>query len=231
MNGLDLSMDSLTLVTTKVSRSMFKNYVYTIVDQKHKSAVFIDPAWEMDKILADIEQYSVTPKAVLLTHHHTDHVHLAEDFSKLFNIPVYMSQDEIDYYGYQCTNLVGLQTYRSFFIDHIYVKPIHTPGHTHGGICYLIGGYLFTGDTLFIEGCGACLGKGSDPAALYKTLDNLKSTIPGNTQVYPGHSFGKEPGLAFEELLKVNIYCHFKTEKDFIAFRMRSQQNKTFSFK
>jgi hydroxyacylglutathione hydrolase len=227
----ELNLEGLTLVATKVTRSVFKNYAYTVVDHKNKSAIFIDPAWEMDKIITDIEQYSVTPRAVLLTHHHMDHVHLAEDFAKAFNIPVYISQDEIDYYGYSCTNLVGLKTYRAFFVDHIYIKPIHTPGHTYGGICYLIGDYLFTGDTLFIEGCGACLGKGSDPAALYNTLQQLKATIPGRTQIYPGHSFGKEPGAAFEELLKLNIYCHFKTEKEFIDFRMRSQQNKTFSFK
>lgn len=218
-------------MSTKVSRSVFKNYCYTLVDQKHNGAIFIDPAWEMDKILQDIAPFGVVPKAVLLTHHHKDHVHLAEDFAKTFNIPVYIAQDEIDFYGYSCANLIGLKTYRSFFIDHTYIKPIHTPGHTYGGICYLINDYLFTGDTLFIEGCGACLDKGADPKALYNTLQNLKATIPLHTQIYPGHSFGKEPGLRFEELLKLNIYCHFKTEQEFVSFRMRSQQNKTFSFK
>lgn len=221
---------SITLVKTKVTRSVFKNYCYTIVDQENHSAIFIDPAWEMDKILRDIEQYAVVPKAVLLTHHHMDHVHLAGDFAKTFNIPVYISQDEIDFYGYSCTNLVGLKSYSPFFIDNVYIKPIHTPGHTYGGICYLINDYLFTGDTLFIEGCGVCLGKGSSPEALYQTLQNLKAVIPYETRIYPGHSFGKEPGVTFEELLQLNIYCHFKTEKDFVGFRMRSQQNKTFSF-
>lgn len=65
------------------------------------------------------------------------------------------------------------------------VKIIATPGHTKSGVCYLIGGNLFSGDTLFIEGCGLCYGRGADPRELYISLTKLKNILPNDTLVFP----------------------------------------------
>jgi glyoxylase-like metal-dependent hydrolase (beta-lactamase superfamily II) len=98
-----------------------------------------------------------------------------------------------------------------------------TPGHTAGGVCYLIENNLFSGDTLFAEGCGYCSGRGADPRAMFHSLQLLKRTIAPQTLVFPGHSYGQLPGQTFGSLLKNNIYLAFDDERKFVQFRMRGE--------
>ena len=111
------------------------------------------------------------------------------------------------------------------------IEPIFTPGHTPGCMCYLIGGNLFTGDVLFTEGCGMC----SDleaAHAMFASLQDLKTRIKPHTRIFPGHSYGEQPGQTLSQLLKDNIYLQFSNKESFAAFRLRSGQNiaKMFSF-
>lgn len=214
----------------KVKRLFFKNYCYLIVNQKEKVAILIDPAWQAKKIETYLKDSGCILKAVLLTHHHIDHVHLAEFFAEKYTVPVMMSEMEINYYGFSCKNLIPIST-NQLSIANMTLFPIFTPGHTKGAICYLIENRLFTGDTLFIEGCGICSGKGGDPGQMFDTLQFLKLNIPLKTKIYPGHSYGAEPGKLFSFLLENNYYLGFTNKDDFIAFRMRKNQRRLLAFK
>lgn len=88
-----------------------------------------------------------------------------------------------------------------------------------------------SGDTLFTEGCGICIGKGGDPNAMFDSLAFLKTTIPTETKIYPGHSFGELPGKTFAYLLQNNIYLQFKQQTEFVAFRMRGNQGRLLAFR
>lgn len=221
---------SINVYPMKVTRFLLKNYCYLIVHSKTKDAVLIDPAWEMAKIEEQLKINDANLKAILLTHHHFDHVHLAESFARKYQVPVRMSKIEIEAYGFSCSNLVPIEHSDPLVFGKLSLQPFFTPGHTKGAICYFIDDNLFTGDTLFIEGCGICTGKGACPSQMFDSLSYLKNTLPPTTRIYPGHSFGREPGQPFYDLLENNIYLHFTNRDQFIAFRMRPNQKGAFGF-
>ena len=222
---------SITVHPIKVNKLVFKNCCYLVVHSEIKEAVLIDPAWEMDKIEHQMQIQRAELKAVLLTHHHIDHINLAEPFAQKYDVPVRMSKIEVEEYGFSCSNLVPIEHSESLVFGQLSLWPFFTPGHTKGAICYFIEGNLFTGDTLFIEGCGICTGRGACPSQMFDSLSYLKKTLPQTTRIYPGHSFGKEPGQPLKDLLKNNIYLQFANRDQFIAFRMRPHQKGLFSFR
>lgn len=214
-----------------VTNNLFLNYCYLVTDSDTDSAILIDPAWEQAKIEEKLAACNVTLSAILLTHHHLDHVHLASPLAEKYQVPVYMSRVEIDFYEYQCTNLIAIEDFKTFNSAGIIINPIFTPGHTKGSTSYLIGNNLFCGDTLFIEGCGLCEGKGADAGTMFDSLQLLKNRIAPETYIYPGHSYGKPVGRPFADLLINNIYLNFNNKEAFVAFRMRPHQRNLFDFK
>lgn len=221
----------LEICSLKVKSHSIINYCYLIINPVLNTAVIVDPAWELDTIEQAIQKKKVKLSGILLTHHHFDHVNLADGLASQYQIPVFMSQSEIEYYKFQCTNLKAITHSDRFIVAGIPIKPIFTPGHTYGGISYLIEENLFCGDTLFIEGCGMCFGKGANPHILFDSLQTLKKSISPETCIYPGHSYGEEPGKSFKYLLEHNIYLHFNEQETFVDFRMRENQKGLFNFK
>ncbi|WP_444944876.1 MBL fold metallo-hydrolase [Microbulbifer sp. ZKSA006] len=214
----------------KVSRSSIINNNFLIVDEESRDAVFVDPAWELDTLENALEQNQATLKGILVTHSHPDHTDLCDTLSKLYSVPVFMNQTEIDFYSFHCAGLVALQNEDLFKLGKLKIKPHATPGHTIGGVCYQIDSSLFTGDTLFIEGCGMCVGPGSDPYQLFLSLQKLKQSLDPTTCIYPGHTYVYPCGKSLSFLLKNNIYLAFDDIEMFVEFRMRKNQNSLFKF-
>jgi glyoxylase-like metal-dependent hydrolase (beta-lactamase superfamily II) len=208
----------------KVCRGMFKNYSYLGIDAASKDSFLVDPAWELDKIEGALSRSGFACRFILLTHSHFDHVDLADELGARLDIPVYMSKVEAEAYQFRCRNLVLLREEDSVPFGAGAISPMLTPGHTKGSTCFLFEDSLFTGDTLFFEGCGMCAGEGADPKELFRSIQRLKASIDPHTRIYPGHSYGKEPGQRFAMLLHYNIYLQFEQEKDFVAYRMRAGQ-------
>ncbi|ELR72073.1 Hydroxyacylglutathione hydrolase [Fulvivirga imtechensis AK7] len=200
------------------------NYSYLVVDHINNQAVIVDPAWDMEKVERALEDTGTILSGILLTHAHPDHTDLAKPLAAKYNCPIWMSNEEIAGSGFYAPQLVGIDT-TPWPMGQIQIQPIFTPGHTPGGMCYLIGNSLFTGDTLFAEGCGLC----PDVKAahdMYASLEYLKSKLKPETRVFPGHSYGKQPGQEFSQILKDNIYLQFKNKNDFTAYRLRKGQNR-----
>lgn len=206
----------------KVIGNNIKNICYTIYNSD--DALLIDPAWDFFQIYDYVKEHNLNLRAILLTHSHFDHVNLANMFALKFNIPVYMSDIEIDTYKFSCSNLNRASHLQEICIGNLKVIPICTPGHTSGSMCFQIDQHLFTGDTIFTEGVGICTQAGGDVNKLYDSVQFIKNNIPHETLIWPGHSFGIEPGKTLEFLLNNNIYFQFNENKYFIDFRMRENQ-------
>ena len=207
------------------------NYSYVIVDKQTNEAAIIDPAWNIEVFLDLFEKSNIKPKFILLTHSHEDHVNLVTPLTELFDLNVYMSKTEIEHYNYTSKNLIAIEKdYQCINLGVTQIKCLNTPGHTAGSLSFLLSDSLFTGDTLFIEGCGLCA-EGGSPYELFHSIQKIKKHVSSDMKVFPGHSYGATPGCTFEYVLKNNLYCLIEDIESFVAFRTRKNQINLFEFK
>jgi hydroxyacylglutathione hydrolase len=156
------------------------------------NSVIIDPGAEPERIMRAIKDLKV--EIILVTHRHCDHVDALKDIKAATKARAAIHSDDwID--GFD-VRLHGGQTIQ-FGTETIRV--IHTPGHTAGGCCFLLGNTLFSGDTLFPGGPGNTSFSGGNEQAIYKSIREKLMILPDNTRIYPGHgpstSIGAERGL------------------------------------
>lgn len=178
----------------KIQPRGFASNTYAVT-QDGKCAVLIDCAQR--RVWDECEKLGLKPAAVLLTHGHFDHIGGCALFAEK-GVPVYCSAEEGEHifsreYLAICGNSIRpfpvnatLNDGDSVSFAGVTFKVIATPGHTSGGVCYLAGDSLFTGDTLFCRGVGRTdlpTGNFSLLAASVKKLYALE----GDYTVYCGH--------------------------------------------
>jgi len=158
------------------------NYLWLIHDGQH--AVAVDPG-DATPIMAALKAHNLSLVAILLTHHHADHVGGVHNLLQLANIPVFGPRGErID--GVTTPLTEGDQA----MIPELGLtfSVLDVPGHTSGHIAYVAPEqhWLFCGDTLFAGGCGR-LFEGT-PAQMVASLAKL-TNLPDDTQVYCAHEY------------------------------------------
>jgi hydroxyacylglutathione hydrolase len=215
----------------KVRFHNFINFTYLIIDEKTKQAAIIDPAWELPKVESVLQRLNVSLAIILLTHSHFDHVNLVGLLLNRYHPQVFMSLNEINFYKFKCKNLNPLDHHDIIKLGETEILCLLTPGHTIGSTCYLLSDSLFTGDTIFIEGCGICDTTGGSPEKMFLSIQEIRANVDPHVKIFPGHSYGKKPGYPLNYLLKENIYFQIESIEQFIAFRMRQNQKGLFNFK
>ncbi|MGL4106762.1 MBL fold metallo-hydrolase [Clostridium sp. LP20] len=215
--------------TIRVECVGFINYVNIIVDLATKEAAIIDPAWNLSEIIQKINEIGCEITTILLTHSHIDHVNLVNELILRTNAKVYMSEKEIEVYNFSSHNLNKLLDKEIIEVGKTKIIALLTPGHTEGSMCYLTSKALFTGDTVFIEGCGICnsIKAASD---MYNSLNKIRTYVDENILVYPGHCYYESYGYPLKKINKDNIYFLIDNEQEFIKFRMRKNQKKLLDF-
>lgn len=179
-----------------------KTNCYIIINEQTKEAVIIDPAAQAQKLVEKIEEQSIKPVAILLTHGHFDHIMGATDLIKSYPIPIYACIDEKELLGnakMNCSELFGkpftlvpdicFKDNEILNLAGMSIKVLHTPGHTIGGTCYYFfeEGVLVSGDTLFFESLGRSDFPTGNTSCLIESIQKKLMTLPDLTKVYPGH--------------------------------------------
>lgn len=162
----------------------------------------IDPGHSPDKILKFIKEEKLSPKGILLTHHHYDHTDGVDKLCEARELPVYLHREDLDMYGSEVD--VILEGDDVLTLDEGYLTVIHTPGHTGGSVCFYFADskVIFTGDTLFYDDIGRTDFKDSDDRRMHKSCHKLSELLESDTMVYPGHdNFG-----SMKAIRKVNSY-------------------------
>lgn len=165
------------------------NYGYLVVCEKTGEAAVVDPS-EGEPVLRQVEKEKVRLKAILNTHHHRDHTG---------GNPFLLERLSLEVYGHKVDQgrVPGmsqpLEDGDEIKIGEIKAKVLFIPGHTRGHVAYLFENRLFSGDTLFVAGCGR-LFEGTAEQML-ASLSRLRS-LPGDTLVYCGHEY-TEKNLQF----------------------------------
>jgi len=208
-----------------------QNFVYIVADPVTRDAAVIDPAWEIDRLIAVIEEDDLHLQAALITHFHPDHLggdlmghHIQgarELLERDLKIKVHMHKSEVDFAGriagLSRSDIVGTDGTEELQLGNIRVRFIHTPGHTPGSQCFLIDGRLVSGDTLFIGACGRVDLPGSDAAQMYDSLVNKLKRLPEETVLYPGHNYAGRPTSTIGEEKQRNMYMRFNRLEDFLS--------------
>ena len=161
------------------------NYIWTLADAAGR-AVIVDPGDAAPVIEA--AEAGLTPVAILLTHHHDDHIGGAAVLIEKFNIPCYGPVDARIRFPVQPVREGDHVRIDALGLD---LEVIEVPGHTTSHIAFHGGGFLFCGDTLFSLGCGRMF-EGT-PAQFLASLDRL-AALPGDTQVCCGHEYTQSNG-------------------------------------
>ncbi len=201
------------------------NFVYAIGDRQTSECVLIDPAYAVNELLDIVEADGMRVTGVLATHFHADHIggnlmgHQLEGVATLLercSCPVHVQRDETPWIirtsGLTADQLVEHSGGDTVQVGEISVTLVHTPGHTPGSQCFLVDGRLISGDTLFLEGCGRTDFPGSDPAAMYDSLQTL-AALPNGTVVYPGHHYSPPYSATIDDIRASN-YVYRPTTKD-----------------
>ncbi len=156
------------------------NYIWVIHDDRH--AVVVDPG-DAAPVLRFLQDQQLALAAVLITHHHADHVDGLSDLLAMASVPVFGPRNEdID----EVTQHLGESDCIMLPHLNLSMRVLDVPGHTAGHIAYFGEGLLFCGDTLFACGCGRIF-EGT-PAQMSNSLDKL-AALPENTAVYCAHEY------------------------------------------
>ena len=168
----------------------YQTNCYILHDDTSKGCCVVDPGYEADAILDKLDSLGLTVEAILLTHGHFDHVGAVKELAAECGCDVYIHPDELTmppmmtagklYYTKTYTEGSRLQ------LAGLDISVLHTPGHTPGSVCLLVGDTLISGDTLFAGSCGRTDLPGGDWATIQKSLRRLAS-IEANLWVLPGH--------------------------------------------
>lgn len=197
---------------------VFGATTYLVYDKESKEGVLIDCTCAVDEILNFIKQQNINLKYILITHGHFDHVYCLAEFKEKFpQIQVLMHKDDMPLLN-QVTNqcsMTGVEEIKVPCIDALInddtknlkignseIKIIHTKGHSKGGVCYLIGDNLFSGDTLFKTSIGRCDLFGGDIKEIEHSIKEKLFKLDDNITVYPGH--GDKTTIGYEK--KFNPY-------------------------
>ncbi len=205
------------------------NFSYLIGDRQTGEVLLVDPAYGVGDLLDLLDADGMRPAGVLVTHHHPDHVggsmmgHSIEGVAELLGrrpVPVHAHRDEaplvVAVTGVEPGDVVAHDSGDRVEVGAVGITLLHTPGHTPGSQCFLVDGMLVAGDTLFLEGCGRTDLPGSDPAAMYDSLQRLAS-LPGGTVVYPGHRYSAASTATIGAVKEINMVFKPRTKEAWLA--------------
>ena len=187
-------------------------YTYLIADDKSKEAAFIDPVnTHLDTYLNLLKEHGLKLIYSFETHVHADHITASGLLRQHTGAKTCVSK----FGGAQLVD-IEINDGDVFMLGDEKIKAIPTPGHTPGCTSFLWNDRLFSGDSLFIGGCGRTDFQGGDAGSLYDAITQRLFTLPGDTLVYPGHDYQQRWVSNIEQERTTNPRLAGKTREQFI---------------
>ena len=189
------------MIVKQVVEGFIANNNYLLIDEESKEAALIDCTDYISELGAVLKEYDAKLKYILLTHGHFDHIMGVPKIKQEFGAKVYLHKDDKELVDNSDEFMisVGMQPFEHPEIDkyideneEIYlgknkIRIIHLPGHTQGGVGYLVDGMLFAGDSIFLESVGRTDLPGGNHKQLIESIKNKIFSLDGDTILYVGH--------------------------------------------
>jgi len=186
-------------------------YTYLIADAGLREAALVDPVLgQIDRDLQLLSELGLKLTAVLDTHVHADHVTAAGALRSRTGANTYASSA-----GAPCVDM-ALGHGAVVRIGDLSITALATPGHTDDSMSYLVQGYVLTGDTLLVRGCGRADFQNGDPGQLYDSIHGVLFRLPPESVVLPGHDYKGFTRSTIAQELAHNPRLHGKDRQAFI---------------
>ncbi|MDP4145558.1 MAG: MBL fold metallo-hydrolase [Bacillota bacterium] len=196
---------------------------YVLMDEETKETLILDPGGDASKITKAVEDLNGQVKLILFTHGHIDHIGAAAELKSKYNVPIYINEKDdkliaegivvysslyqdgaIDKnlfidgncaFGDKASN-IHVEDNQIIKLGSLEMKCLETPGHTPGGMCFIVDKYVFTGDTLFQSSIGRTDFPGGDFSTLISSIKDKLMPLQDDVTVFPGH--GPKSSIGFE---------------------------------
>lgn len=186
-NDNDIRIEKLTL-------GPYETNTYILVCQKTLESLVMDAPARASEIIASLN--GTQPKYILLTHDHYDHTGVIVSLRARLKVP--LACHELDSLQLKTPPEILLKDDNSIKLGNLDIKVLYTPGHTPGGLCFLIGKYCLVGDTIFPGGPGHT----ETPADFQQIIASITKKILSlrdDTMLLPGHGDGTTVKKSKEE--------------------------------
>ena len=170
------------IVIERLELGPFGTNAYIVTCGKTRDSVLIDAPAEANIIIDKLK--NTTPKYILLTHNHLDHIGALAQLRAELKIP--LAAHAADGKILTSPPEILLHDGDMISLGRLKLTVLHTPGHTPGSLCFRVGRYLISGDTIFPGGPG----KTSSPPDFRQIIKSITEKIfvlPDDTKIYPGH--------------------------------------------
>jgi glyoxylase-like metal-dependent hydrolase (beta-lactamase superfamily II) len=200
------------MIFKQVFDTKTSTYTYLIASAKGREAVIIDPVLEnVNEYIKILKELDLKLVKVIDTHIHADHVTGASKLKQATNCATLMGEhtpaDAVE---------IKVKDNELINIDSLKIKSLYTPGHTSDSYSFLLDNYLFSGDTLLINGTGRTDFQNGSSKDAYNSLFNNLLKLPEETLVYPGHDYNGKFSSTIGNEKKFNPRLQVKSVDEYI---------------
>jgi hydroxyacylglutathione hydrolase len=174
---------------------------YLVICEETREAALIDAGGNYQKTALLIKENNANLKYILHTHGHFDHIQGDWEIQQNFDVKTFLHKNdetlakslkqELMMFGMKSAETPKIDGFledgQIIEVGKLKLKVIHTPGHTQGGVCFLVDKVLFAGDTLFADAVGRTDLQGGSYEVLGDSIKNKLFTLDEDITVYPGH--------------------------------------------
>jgi len=187
-------------------------YTYLIASKKKREALVIDPVLENAKLYIQLlKELDLKLVKVIDTHIHADHITAASNLKNETNCTTIMGE-----HTPSSTVEIKVKHDEVIKVDNLEIRAIYTPGHTKDSYSFLMNDYLFSGDTLLINGTGRTDFQGGNSKDSYNSIFNRLLKLPEETLLYPAHDYNGQNVSTIGKEKKFNPRLQVKGVNEYI---------------
>ena len=186
-------------------------YTYLIASEKGREALIIDPVLEnIDIYIKTLNELDLKLVKVIDTHIHADHITGASQLNKKTNCCTIMGE-----HTPAESVQIKVKEDEIIKIDGLKIKTIYTPGHTSDSYSFLMNNFIFSGDTLLINGTGRTDFQNGNAKDAYHSIFGKLLKLPEDTILYPGHDYNGKKMSTIGNEKKFNPRLQVNSENEY----------------